>query len=105
MILLAPRAAITAIQRMTSARIFTIMVPIIPFPRSRAFPAHDFPSGLRSQIVVRVISPNLKVVVEDHSEVSISTTSDFIFSSLGVLFVAHATSPRNMSPNARAADT
>jgi len=95
----------TAIQRIARARKFTIMVPIIPFPRSRAFPAHDFPSGLRSQIVVRVISPNVKVVVEDPFGVSISTTSDLIFSPLEVSFVAHATSPKNISQNARAADT
>lgn len=102
-ILLAPRAAMTAIQRIARARTFTIIVPMTPFPISRAFPVQDFSFGVRSQTVVRVISPNLKVVVESPSGV-IVTTSDMIFPS-PQLFVAPITSPRNISPKASAAET
>ncbi len=102
-ILLAPRAAITAIQRIARARTFTMIVPMTPFPISRAFPVQDLSFGVRSQTVVRVISQNLKVVVESPSGVMV-TTSDVIFPS-PQLFVAPITSPRNIRPKARAAET
>jgi hypothetical protein len=67
----------TAIQRMTRARIFMIIVPIIPLPISRALDAPFFAWGSRSQIVFNVIPlsfvQNLKVVVL--SFVVISTLS------------------------------
>ena len=66
MILLDPSAAITAIQRIARARTFIMIVPMTPFPISRAFEAPFFASGSRSPIVLRVILvslvQNLKVV-------------------------------------------
>jgi len=106
-ILLAPRAVITVIQRITRARTFIIIVPITPFPRSRAFEPPDFTAGSKSPCVVNVIplSPqNLNSVIPPGDV--ISTISDFR-DPFPVLSppVAHITSPRNMSPNARAAET
>lgn len=101
----APRAAMTAIQRIARARTFMMMVPIMPFPMSSALEAPFFASGSRSPMVVSVIpSPpqNLNVVVV--FSVLISTTSD-----LSVPSACHPdapmTSPRNISPKAKAADT
>ena len=66
-ILLDPRAAMTAIQRITSASTFIIMVPMIPFPISRALEVPFFSLGSKSPMVVSVIPlsfvQNLNVVV------------------------------------------
>lgn len=105
----APRAAITAIQRIARASTFMIIVPIIPFPMSRAFDAQFFAFGSRSPTVVSVIPlsfvQNLNVVMV--LSVVISTLFDLSFHSAQVVpvLVAPITRPRNISPNARAADT
>ena len=53
-ILLAPRAAMTAIQRMTRARVLTMIVPMIPVPVSNAFLAHFDVSVSRRPTVLSV---------------------------------------------------
>jgi hypothetical protein len=80
------------------------MVPIIPFPISRAPETPFFASGSSNPIVVRVTSQNLKAVVELPGSFLISMTLDLRVPS-AFHPEAPITSPRNMSPKARAADT
>jgi hypothetical protein len=109
-ILLAPRAAITAIQRITRAKTFIIIVQIIPFPKSRALEVHDFTAGSNNPTVVRVMAvesfQNLNILAPP-SVVSTFTVFDLSVPVVHVVhqFVAPITSHRNISPKARAAET
>lgn len=104
-ILLAPRAAITAIQRITSARTFMIIVPIIPFPVLRTPETPAAFSEVRSQTVVSFISQNVNVVVSPAVSTTLPFSQSFQPGHVVPLLVAHITNPRNISPNASAADT
>lgn len=94
----------TAIQRIVRARIFIIMVPIIPFPISRAQETPLVALGSRTPIVVSVTSQNLNFVTELPSADSMSTTLDFNVPS-AFHHDAPITRPRNISQKASAADT
>jgi len=104
-ILLAPRAAITAIQRITRARTFIIIVPIIPFPVLRTPETPAVFSEVSNQTVVSFISQNVNTVVSPVVSTTLPFSQSVQSGHVVPLLVAHITNPRNISPNASAADT
>ena len=96
----APRAAMTAIQRMTSARVLTMTCPIIPNHHLATCVASEVTSPDMIPMVVSVTSPNLNVEV---SPFDVCWTGLLLVGA--VLFCGFMTAPRNMSPNERAAAT
>lgn len=99
-------AAMTAIQRMTSARTFIIIVPIIPFPMSSAPLRPCVVPSVRSPMVLNVTPQKVNVLVWLATSAFISIpVAHFVVPLLPDVPVAFIAVPRNMSPKASAADT